>query len=225
MRALRSPKLTAALVILSAVVLWLAAAQIYRFSRLGMLVPAAYRLDSGVPTNSADIRALVPVAETVVDENLCQADFLKSGYTILMAALDLENQDSGYDGWAAAMGRAEAYGRHALGCSPTNGSFWLKLAMLHQAVGEQPHEIAELVGNSQLYGPAEAGVVAGRYAFYNRITNASRALLAPVIERDIRVICSQSGNTVRDLIAAPTQPVERLLKAIAPQCVIPSKPA
>lgn len=225
MRIARYPKLTVALVLLSAFVLWLAAVQISRFSRLGMLVPVAYRLDSGVPTDPADVRALVPVADAVRDENLCQSDFLKSGYTILLAALDLENQDSGYAEWAAAMERAEAFGRHALGCSPTNGNFWLKLAMLHQAVSEQPREIVELLGNSQLYAPAEAKVVAGRYALYNRLTDASLTLLAPAIDRDLRVICSPSDNTIRDMISVPSQPVERRLKALAPQCAIPSRPA
>lgn len=223
MPALRHRKLAIALVLLSAFVVWLAALQMYRFSRFGALGPMAYRLQQGIPTEPADIRAMVPLATAVADENLCQSDFLRSGYVILLAALDLENQDSGYDAWASALGRAEAFGRHALGCSPTNGNFWLRMAMLRQAEGEEPREIFRLVDNSQLYAPAEERVIAGRYALYGRLSGASITLLAPVIDRDLGIICSDSGNGIRDTLAPPSKAIGDRLKAISPRCVIPSK--
>lgn len=224
MRSIRYPKLTFALLLLSAFVLWLAAVQIMRYARFSALEPVAYRLATGVPTNATDIRALVPLAESVRDERICQSDFVKSSYAILLAALDLENEDRDYAEWAAALGRAEAFGRHALGCSPTSGSFWLKLAMLHKAEGEQPGELLTLIGNSQLYAPAEIEVLGGRYALYNRLTDTSITVLAPVIDRDIEVICSQQADGMRRELAPPSQSVARVLAKLAPQCAIPFRP-
>lgn len=220
----KSPALVGIVVLLSVFVLWLSATQISRFVRFGALQPMAYRLETGTPTAIQAIRELVPVAENVRDEGICQGIFVKSGFTILLAALDIENQDTGYDAWGTAMQRAEAFGRHALGCLPTNGDFWLKLARLHQATGEQPRELFQLLNNSQLYAPAEPQVLAGRYAFYGHLTDASLQLLGDTIANDVRAICSESGNDMRRILAPPSPWVQRVMNEVEPQCVIPPKP-
>lgn len=220
----RSPALVGFIVVLSIFVLWLSATQISRFAHFGALPPMAYRLQSGVPTAVQSIRDLVPLAEDVRAGGICQGVFVKSGFTILLAALDIENQDAGYDAWEAAMQRAESFGRHALGCLPTSGDFWLKLARLHQATGEQPDEIFRLLTNSQLYAPAEPQVVAGRYAFYSHLSDASLNLLHDTIGRDIRAICSRRGNEMRRDLTSPSPAVRRIIDEIDPRCVIPSRP-
>ena len=224
MRRVRSPVLVGILVVLSIFVLWLSATQISRFARFGALQPMAHRLQSGTPTATQAIRDLVPMADGVREAGICQGVFVKSGFTVLLAALDIESQDTGYDAWVTAMQRADAFGRHALGCLPINGDFWLKLARLHQAAGEQPSEIFQLLNNSQLYAPAEPQVLAGRYAFYGHLTEASLQLLGDTIANDVRAICSQSGNDMRRALAAPSQAVLRVMSEVQPQCTIPPKP-
>lgn len=224
MQRRKSPVLVGILVALSIFVLWLSATQISRFVRFGALLPMAHRLESGTPTATQTIRDLVPVAEGVQVAGICQGIFVKSGYTILLAELDIENQDTGYDAWAVAMERAEAFGRHALGCLPTNGDFWLKLARLHQATGEQPGEMLQLLNNSQLYAPAEPQVLASRYAFYGHLTEASLQLVGDIIANDVRAICSASGNDMRRFLAPPSPAVQHVLNQVQPQCVIPRKP-
>lgn len=225
MHRVRSPALVGIVFILSVFVLWLSATQISRFVRFGELPSMAHRLEIGTPTATQAIRELVPLVDDLRDTGICQSVFVKSGFTILLAALDIENEDTGYDGWVTAMQRAETFARHALGCLPTNGDFWLKLAMLHQATGEQPGEIFRLVNNSQLYAPAEPQVLAGRYAFYGHLTDASLQLLGDVIANDIRAICSQSGNDMRPKLASPSQRMQRLIEEVQPGCVISPKPA
>ncbi len=220
----RSPALVGILVLLSIFVLWISATQISLFVRYGALAPLASRLEAGTPTATQAILDLVPVAEAVRDAGVCQTVFVKSGFTILLAALDIENQDNGYDAWATAMQRAEAFGRHALGCLPTNGDLWLKLARLHQATGEQPLEIFQLVNNSQLYAPSEPHVLAARYAFYGHLTDASLKFLDGTIANDVRAICSESGNDMRRVLAPPSQGVKRVMDELQPGCVIPPKP-
>jgi len=220
----KSPALVGIVVLLSAFVLWLSATQISRFVRFGALQPMAYRLETGTPTPIQAIRELVPVAENVRDQGICQSIFVKSGFTIVLAALDIENQDTGYDAWGMAMQRAEAFGRHALGCLPTNGDLWLKLARLHQAAGEEPRELFELLNNSQIYAPAEQQVLAGRYAFYGHLTEATLQLLNDNIAKDVRAICSESGNNMRRTLAPPSLWVQQVMNEVEPQCVIPPKP-
>lgn len=220
----RSPALVGILLALSIFVLWLSATQISRFVRFGALLPMAHRLESGTPTATQAVRELVPVAEDLREAGICQGIFVKSGYTILLAELDVENQDTGYDSWVMAMERAEAFGRHALGCLPTNGDFWLKLARLHQATGEQPGEMFQFLNNSQLYAPAEPQVLAARYAFYGHLTEASLQLVGEIIANDVRAICSASGNDMRRYLASPSQAVQRVINDVQPQCVIPRKP-
>lgn len=220
----KNPILLGALIGLSAAVLWLSAVQISRMARFGVLPQAAYRIDSGVAVEKAAITALVPVAEELRATGVCQAIFVKSGFTVELAALDLEDQTANYAAWATALDRAEIFARHALGCLPTNGNFWLRFAMLRQAVGEQPNELLELVRNSQAYAPAEAEVVAGRYAFYNRLTGGTLTLLSDIIAKDIGVICSESGSTVRERLAAPSPAVDRIVRSIAPRCALAGNP-
>ena len=223
MRSGRNPILLGAVILLSVFALWLSGSQILRFVRFGVLPQMAYRLESGEATDRASIMALVPVAEDVRTERLCQTVFVKSGFLVLLAALDLENQDKDYNSWALALERAETFARYALGCAPTNGNFWLRYAMLRQAVGEQPHELSELMTNSQAYAPAEAPVLAGRYALYNRMTDETLALLTQVVTTDMEVICSESGNGVRDKLSAPSLSIDRIVKEVAPQCALPAK--
>ena len=220
MLARRHPVLLGILIAFSALALWLSAVQISRMVRFGALPRMAYLLESGHIADKTSLDALLPAVEELRSTGICQSMFVKSGLTVLLASLSLEDQDADYNGWAAGVERAEAFARYTLGCMPTNGSVWLRLAMLRQVVSEQPREILELMRHSQAYAPAEAQVLAGRYALYNRLTASTLEQLSGIVTTDLQIVCSKSGDVVRDKLAAPSSAVLRIVRTRVPSCVM-----
>ena len=218
MFAVRNPILLGAVMVLSAVVVWLSVAQISRFIRFGGLPQVATRLDAGEAVSRASITSLVSDADALREADICQGVFLKSGFTILLASVDMVDRAANRNAWSEAVRRADTFALHALGCIPTNGDFWLKLAMLRQAVSEKPEELAELLTDSQLYAPAEGNIVAARYALYNRLTDQTLALIPDAVSADIRIICSKSGDAIRGRLTTPSPAISRVMKTISPGC-------
>lgn len=51
-------------------------------------------------------------------------------------------------------------------CLPANGDVWLRLAMVRSLRNASPMEVAVLMNFSQLYGPADANLIRGRFVMW-----------------------------------------------------------
>jgi hypothetical protein len=137
-----------------------------------------------------------------------------------LARLDQQNQDADYEAWSTAVTQAERVAGYALTCSPTNGNFWLRFAMVRQAISEQPEQIAHLVTFSQLYAPVEENVIAARFRLYNRLTQNTLRLLSSPLQSDLRIICQPQQAAFRKRLPTPGPLILPELKELDPNCSI-----
>ncbi len=216
----RSPLLTGAVIVFAGATMALAASQISRYVRFGELRSVAGEISEDRPVSAAMLGRATARAADLVSERLCQSEFVKAAVVVSLVNLDRQDQDRDYDAWASALGLAEDVTRFSLTCRPTDGNFWLRLAMVRQTISEQPQEIARLVTLSQLYAPAEQTVITSRYSLYNRLTPETLALLAAPIGSDIGLICREMQNATRRRLAAPGENLANQIEATAPGCRI-----
>jgi hypothetical protein len=164
-------------------------------------------------------RSLLQVGK-LVEDHVCQSEFVKAALTVSLFRLDMQNPDVDYDNWSNALERADKVARFALQCLPSDGNFWVRFAMVRQAIGEQPEEIAKLVTLSQLYAPAEENTIAARFRLYNRLTQPSLALTAAPLRADLAVVCSLKGAALRKRLPLPRPVLAEEVLAIAPDCAL-----
>ncbi|WP_117196268.1 hypothetical protein [Rhizobium terrae] len=219
-RLRRDPLLAGAVTVLCSACLILAAMQISRHLRFGELRYVATQLETDRPVARNVLERAVTGALALQDEGICQSEFLKAALTVTLTKLDHQNQDVDYEAWSNTLLQAESLIRFSLSCIPTDGNLWARLAMVRQAISEQPDELAKLVTFSQLYAPAEENVIDARYRLYNRVTKDTLALLGDPMRSDLEAICSPQGGGLRRRLPPPGLLVAVQLMRIAPECNI-----
>lgn len=130
-------------------------------------------------------------ADALGRQGVCLSDVVKSGLTVELKRLDGINQIKEFPRWAEIADRTDAYLLHALSCLPTNGNFWLRMAMVRQAIAEVPTSLGHFLQLSQLYAPAEADVLRTRLLMLNRLSPVGVSALAPIWQADVKVACGQ----------------------------------
>lgn len=219
MRGLRkSPLLAGAVMIICALSLLLAFIQVSRYMTFGHIRHLAAQIEQGRPVSTASIQRALPEASRLLTDGICQTEFVRAALTIRLTDLDQQNQDADFDRWSTALQDAEDIARFALSCSPADGNSWVRLAMVRQTIGENPEEIAKLVTFSQLYAPAEENTLAARYRLYNRLSDATLALLEAPLHSDMRNLCSLEGRFLRERLPAPDRGVVVTAIAAFPGC-------
>jgi hypothetical protein len=186
----------------------MAALQLRQTAHFGSLFPIAERLETGVPVPTGLLRKYADLASEIVAGGYCRSDIVMAGATVILADLDRQNQSADYDGWASAFERGDRYFRHAVSCTPTNGNYWLRLALIRRAVAERPEELAALMRQSVLVAPAEQDTIIGRFSFWNVAGVASLDASKPSVMSDIKNILMY-GNAF--LIVPGITPVGRNL--------------
>lgn len=192
-------------------------------ARFGQLMLMARYLETGTPVTRASVTNLAAWADGVVSDDYCRSDIVRAGLTVKLAELDQRNSYYDYDAWAEGLAATERYIRHAIGCTPTDGNFWLRLAMVRRAIAERPEEIAFLMQQSVNYAPAEQAVLAARFIVWNaageRTLQAARAALDTDVQtllrygdvRLIRQIVQKPGEALLPYLRSATTslPAER----------------
>lgn len=215
----KRPKFVIALTALLVFVLFLSFIQVQRHAQFNALRYWAGKIEQGQPVSPAIIAAFTPVVTALIETGECQERFLKAGLTLALLDVDDADPDVYYESWSASLQRAERLARHALSCLPTDGNIWLRLAMLRQAIAEQPGDIARFVTLSQLYSPAEEAVVVGRYLLYTKLTHGTLELLNEAFRQDLQIICSpEFGHRRRELLPASGPRVMDMILRTVPNC-------
>jgi hypothetical protein len=199
--------------------------QIYRFTRFGEMRYIAAQVERQSPVSRDRLDRAIADARLVVEDKLCQSEFIRAALTLSLIDLDRQNADRDYEAWAKALEQADRTASFALSCSPTNGNFWVRLAMIRQTITEQPDEVARLVTLSQLYAPAEQNVIAARYRLYNRVSEQTLEKAAAPVAADLELICAPAGAALRKDLPVPRQSLAPYLDAASPGCTIGKSPA
>lgn len=133
----------------------------------------------------------------VVAEKICRSDIVKAGLRLVLADLDANGQDATSEAGTARLGFAESYIRHALSCLPANGDVWLRLAMVRSLRDASPMEIAVLMNFSQLYGPADANLIRGRFVMWQQFPKDTLPQADAARNADTAVVCGKEGEILR----------------------------
>ncbi|MFK3781092.1 hypothetical protein [Agrobacterium sp. NPDC089420] len=133
----------------------------------------------------------------VMAEKICRSDIIKAGLRLVMADLDANGSDDTSEAGTARLGLAETYIRHALSCFPANGDVWLRLAMVRSLRNAAPMEIAVLMNFSQLYGPADANLISGRFVMWQAFPEGTLPEAEAARKADVAIVCGKEGEILR----------------------------
>jgi hypothetical protein len=175
----------AVFILMMALFLAMAIEQLAETSRFGSLFPLAENLEGGTAVPADVVARYAARTDAIVAENYCRSDILMAGASVVLSNLDRQNQSTDYDGWVDAMTRGDRYFEHAISCLPTNGNFWVRLAMIRKAVAERPAEIVALMGESVRQTPADQDVLIARYYMWNRVSPETLAAAHELVAHDL----------------------------------------
>jgi len=185
-------------------------------SRFGQLMLMARYLESGTPVTRASVSNLAAWADGVVSDDYCRSDIVRAGLTVKLAELDQRNSYYDYDAWAAALAATERYIRHAIGCMPTDGNFWLRLAMVRRAIAERPEEIAFLMQQSVNYAPAERAVLVGRFTVWNAAGERTLEVARAAVDTDVQTLLRYANvRVIRQVLQKPGEALLPYLRSAA----------
>lgn len=143
----------------------------------------------------------VPELQPIVSEKICRSDIVKAGLRLVLADLDANGVDPASDPGATRLGFAETFIRHSLSCFPANGDVWLRLAMVRSLRNASPMEVAVLMNFSQLYGPADANLIRGRFVMWQQFPKNTLPEAESAREADTAVVCGRHGEILRWTLA------------------------
>jgi len=143
----------------------------------------------------------VPELRPIVSEKICRSDIVKAGLRLVLADLDANGVDPASDPGATRLGFAETFIRHSLSCFPANGDVWLRLAMVRSLRNASPMEVAVLMNFSQLYGPADANLIRGRFVMWQQFPKNTLPEAESAREADTAVVCGRQGEILRWTLA------------------------
>lgn len=137
-----------------------------------------------------EVHRIAAATDAIVDRDECRSDLVNAGMTVVLNDLDSRDPVADYDGWSAAIARADRYITHAVHCVPGNGNSWVRLAMVRQAVAENPEELSTLMSRSVWYAPSESGVIASRCVVWRKASEATLRLARPALDHDLILVLS-----------------------------------
>jgi hypothetical protein len=124
----------------------------------------------------------------------CRTDILEAVVSVAQRDVDLKFIGSREE-WPSALARSERVLRAALGCNPTNGDLWMRLAVTRWLVGGSADEQLSLMTLSQTYSPSNLDTVTKRLLHWGTVTPQMAALGEDLIRRDIRTILLYAPET------------------------------
>ncbi len=194
---LRKVLAVAPVLIISAFVLSIAAQAFSESRRFSDIVAMAKIADDKNGLAPDLLAKTVKGLHLVVAEKICRSDIIKAGLRLVLADLDVNGKDQAAETAAARLGFAETYIRHALFCFPANGDVWLRLAMVRALRNASPMEIAVLMNFSQLYGPADANLIRGRFVMWQQFPKDALPQAETARDADTAIVCSKGGEVLR----------------------------
>ncbi|CDI10358.1 hypothetical protein QE372_003427 [Agrobacterium pusense] len=183
--------------IVSLFVLLLAAQAFSETRRFSDIIALARIADEDNGLSPDLLTKTVEGLQPVIAEKICRSDIIKAGMRLVLADIDAHAGDASPETDAMRLGFAETYMRHALSCLPANGDVWLRLAMVRSLRNASAMEIAVLTNFSQLYGPADANLIRGRFVIWQQFTKGALPQAEAAREADTAIVCGRQGEILR----------------------------
>ncbi|CUX47034.1 hypothetical protein [Agrobacterium fabrum] len=199
---LRKILAVAPVLVISVFVLSVAAEAFSQSRRFSDIVAMAKIADDNNGLAPALLAATVPELSSVVTEKICRSDIVKAGLRLVLADLDANGADPASASGMARVDFAETFIRHSLFCLPANGDVWLRLAMVRSLRNASPMEVAVLMNFSQLYGPADANLIRGRFVMWQKFQRDALPQAVAARDADTAVVCGKEGEILRWTLAA-----------------------
>lgn len=140
-------------------------------------------------------------SEAIYMQSYCRSDILNAGLGIVLADLDHKNPDIDFDSWLGAIKRAETLTQHALDCAPTVSEYWTRYAMIRQAAGEQPAELAKLLAHAVVLDPASISALRARFALWRKVSQETLEEARPTLMADLKTLLAYAGPpAVREVL-------------------------
>jgi hypothetical protein len=209
---------------LSILIVSLGARELWVQSRFAEVTIASRRVEAGAPIGTGAILDLAQLADDMANHAVCHSDLLRSGTTLVLRRLELQDSTRNAAGYVDALERADSFLRHALSCVPSQGNFWLRLAMVGSLQGQNPQQLARFLTLSQLYAPAEEGALKGRLAFWQKVSQPYLKRLQQTLLADLRGLCTPQNVRSADRMDAPNPslwPYIEQIGAVSPQVKSP----
>jgi len=153
--------------------------------RFSDLVSTAARAESGCSVSQSAMQRAVTLALELEQSNGCREDLVMPAVTIMLRAVDEAAQQPDLSVWVDMVTRADRYMKFALGCSPKEGNYWLRFAMLRRLQGENTAELAALMSLSAKYAPVEPDVLGLRMRVWLSLQPVTRSAAAVALASDL----------------------------------------
>lgn len=151
--------------------------------------------------NNSLIDRYASEAQAIIGANECRSDIVQAGLAFTMRDLDLQDSTNRYDDWAKAVQRANDYISFALRCNPGDGDLWVRMAMISQAIGEDPRQLSALMDQSALLAPSELSTLRARFSVWFKASPSALATSSDTVGRDIRTLLNfAQARDIKDIM-------------------------
>jgi len=140
------------------------------------------------PVSAQGVAGVHGDIQSLVTDGICRSDLLSAGLKATLKDLDFQNSYSDYEAWSQQMISADRFLTHALTCRPTDGDFWVRLAMVRWSIGELPEEQAFLMRMSHKFAPAKQNVIRARMVQWSRLSSDTLNAVKIELSSDIQVM-------------------------------------
>ncbi|RWX75758.1 hypothetical protein EPK99_18915 [Neorhizobium lilium] len=154
-------------------------------ARYGVYVTLASMMDKGESVSSAAVANYASKADQL--PSTCRTDLLNAAIAVNIRNVDQMRGIDDQVSWIASLRAMEPRLRQGLGCVPTDGLLWQRLAVVRWFLGGTAQEEAHLLSMSQAYAPYELDIVKTRILQWKRVTPAVIDLAGDALRSDIRI--------------------------------------
>lgn len=176
--------------------LWIATTELETSRHFGPMIRLAALMRQELPVDRTAVERYTAEVGSIVEAGICRADVLRAGLTLTLRDLDHQHSASDYGAWRHAFEKAGRFIDHALACTPADGNLWLRSAMLRQAIGENPLELAGLLHASVQFAPSEISVLTARFQVWNTAQPETLALARASLEKDLATVLEYARPAV-----------------------------
>jgi hypothetical protein len=155
---------------------------------------AAHRIDRGQPVNIAYVSSLLDTVDR--QDIVCRHDVVTAVTTARFHVLDVLNGSlTKVEHWDEIVAKAGRYAEKAVTCFPTDGTLWLRLAVIRWVANAPADSIATAMIHSQHFAPVESGAVLGRLTLWNRLSRAAVVEGRKAAIADLAILASNFAAT------------------------------
>lgn len=165
-----------------------AMSQLWATAQFEPLKQLSRKLEDGSLILHSAIAYYAPRTDEIVAGNYCRYDIVRAGVTTVLADVDRLNRSQDRKAWNAALARADDFLAHAIGCTPTDGNYWARLAMIRWVKGAPREDVAMLLARSVELAPSEKNILQARFYLWNRVDPQTLELARTALEADLNTM-------------------------------------